>query len=281
MERLIELRDELIASLPEVDISNGNDVLVEIKAAIHIVQDYIGQLKALKPARFKEPKWEVAFYKDISPVFYSFLIYYVRLFTIATELLPPCDSTKKIYAKELRRIGRYYERQKKMHRYFFLKESSFDHQFFTQQSFLSPLTVYEDAYLADQELCTPIGLIFARFMAYERLHEFLNRNLKNLPQKGEPSVYGSGSFEVQWTDKKVHLQELIYALAYSHSINNGNIDVKALARVFETVFKTDLSNIYRAKQDMYTRRNVSAYLDFLKQRFREGVDEADDRNNYR
>ncbi len=281
MERLITLLDELKSKLPQIDFLSGVDTLRDINACIRVVQEYISQLKQLKPAMFVEPNSEVAFYKEISPAFYSLLIYYVRLLTIAAKIIPSGDKAKKTISKEMRRIERYYEAQKKVRRYFLLNESSQDLQLFTLASSFSPMTIYEDACVADQDLCTPTGLIFARFMAYEKLHDLLHRHLISFKDSGRQQVSRATAFGVQWTDKKVHLQELIYALAYSHSINNGNIDVKALARVFETLFKVDLSNIYRAKQDMYTRKNASAYLDFLRKCFKDGIDEADDRNNYR
>ncbi len=53
--------------------------------------------------------------------------------------------------------------------------------------------------------------------------------------------------------------------------------VKNLSRIFEAIFDIDLSNAYRARQDMYSQKNPASSLDFLKDSYLERMDAADER----
>ena len=65
-----------------------------------------------------------------------------------------------------------------------------------------------------------------------------------------------------WTDDKVALVELIYAI--TKSVNNGKGTTKMIAACFEFIFQVDLGNFYNTLSDINLRkRNVTRYLDTL------------------
>lgn len=67
---------------------------------------------------------------------------------------------------------------------------------------------------------------------------------------------------LQWTDDKVSLIELIYAI--SPSIDNGKASIKAICDCFAFMFQTDLRGSYRALCDINIRKkDVTRYLDTL------------------
>ena len=65
-----------------------------------------------------------------------------------------------------------------------------------------------------------------------------------------------------WTDDKIALVELIYAI--TKSVNNGKGSAKMIAACFEFIFQIDLGNFYNTLSDINDRkRNVTRYLDTL------------------
>lgn len=68
---------------------------------------------------------------------------------------------------------------------------------------------------------------------------------------------------------------MAYALKYSGAINRGNVDVKAIADVLAQVFNTQQVNIYRNKQDLYSRKNQSMFIDKLRKDLIRGLEESD------
>lgn len=272
---LHELEDFMAEAIPHVD------KVQDAESNMHAAHEFLSRLKVLLSNDALIEDEEIHFFKHISPVFHSYLIYYVRLYKLESVLPAAGRSKEKLIKRELKTIDAYFVSESTAYRYFKSGGTTLDDELFRLQTQISTICVEESTCFADTSLSTPMGLKFARFIAYERLAIYLTE--RNAPRLRDTVAQGllPEGVTFHWTDKKVHLQELTYALVYSHSINNGNIDVKSLAKLFESIFNIDLSNIYRAKQDMYTRKNTSAYLDFLKKTFKDGVDEADDRNNYR
>lgn len=268
---LSALLDEALSELELIQ-----DRLLASRKAIEMVQDYINRLKSFEIDTLSDqPELQIAFYKTVSPAVYAHLFYYVRLYKLEASLPRSLNVRRKILKKEREWITSYFNIHNSEFQYYNTCDQSLDHEFFIPSEQL-PIAILDEAtMLVDMQSCTPMGLIFARFIAYNKLEGYLSNCLETKHQQVTCTPH-----ELRWTDKKIHLQELIYALAYSRSINYGDINVRNLAQLFGNIFKIDLSYIYRAKQDMYTRKNTSNYLDLLKKKFLKGLDDADDLNNF-
>lgn len=67
---------------------------------------------------------------------------------------------------------------------------------------------------------------------------------------------------LQWTDDKIALVELIYAI--SNSVNNGKASIKSITECFQFIFQINLGNYYRILLDINNRKtNITRYLDTL------------------
>jgi len=74
--------------------------------------------------------------------------------------------------------------------------------------------------------------------------------------------------KINWTGTKTDLIELIYALHSSGAINNGNVEIKDMAILFQEMFNIDLGNYYHSFVEMRTRKiNQTKFLDKLKDNF--------------
>jgi hypothetical protein len=81
---------------------------------------------------------------------------------------------------------------------------------------------------------------------------FQSETTKNLEPLGE------------WTDEKLNLIELIYAVCKTKSINHGDITQKAVQECFEYIFQIKLGNISNRIEEMDIRReHDQLYLETL------------------
>jgi len=112
------------------------------------------------------------------------------------------------------------------------------------------------------------------------LNEYYNDELtmgeqpvaKQIEEVNAPKV------KVTWTDSKVALIELIYALHTTGSINNGKSDLKSLTQYFENVFNIELGEVYRPFIEIKGRKgNRVQYLDLLRKNMIARMDETDNR----
>ena len=68
----------------------------------------------------------------------------------------------------------------------------------------------------------------------------------------------------EWTDDKVQLVELIYAIYKTRSVNHGNITLKALQDSFEYIFQVKLGNISDKLREINERKGTKIrYLEIL------------------
>ena len=69
---------------------------------------------------------------------------------------------------------------------------------------------------------------------------------------------------IQWTDDKLNLIELIYAIYKSKSVNYGNITLKEIQECFEYLFQVKLGNISNRINEIENKKeNNRLYLDSL------------------
>ncbi|MCF3109608.1 RteC domain-containing protein [Niabella sp. CC-SYL272] len=273
IQSAIVLLRELEGKLSEV--MQHRDVIASSERAIHLIEDYLHDLREIFQSPPVNRTEEIELYKNIGPRIYAHLIYFIRLYRIESAL--PGGNKKgrrKLFKEEQRVIERYFLANETIYRYFRSADSFRDNELFVFQKRLPVLYIDESVGLADNRLCTPTGLKFARFIAYERLLDYLVGVLNdNVTTAHRPAP------RFNWTSNKIDLVELIYALCYGGAVNHGKLEVKELADFFSVNFGIELPNIYRSKQEMYSRKNTTTFLDFLKKKFRDGMDDADDRYN--
>ena len=83
---------------------------------------------------------------------------------------------------------------------------------------------------------------------------------------------------LKWTASKTALTELIYAL-YSQSVfNNGNTDIKLIAKAFEDAFNIELGDFYHTFMELKARKmNRTKFLDNLCEALIKKMDEQDEK----
>jgi hypothetical protein len=107
---------------------------------------------------------------------------------------------------------------------------------------------------------------FAKFLAYERMQEFIGRRLRLLygnPDSEYVQQLIKGS-KRKWTGDKIELIEVVYGIYYTRRMNSGKAEVKDIVEWLEDTLQVDLGDAYRLFLDL-KRRKGKSYTKFLKE----------------
>jgi len=119
--------------------------------------------------------------------------------------------------------------------------------------------------------------LVAQIMANDLLEAFLKNEIDSILNKSHfPHVEHMGNSQkqvLQWTDSKLALTELIYALHATGCLNNGNCDIRELTAIFEQTFNIQINDIYRGFQDIKSRNTPIKFIDSLKASLQKKIDE--------
>lgn len=91
-------------------------------------------------------------------------------------------------------------------------------------------------------------------------------------------VFKCLELDLNWTDAKIYLVELIYCIHAAKSVNGGGVSLKDLVKCFEQFFNIELHNYYDTFSDVVKREeNRTKYLSILLNHLNKLLLEADTR----
>lgn len=112
-------------------------------------------------------------------------------------------------------------------------------------------------------------------LAHEQLLQYIEKELRKSDKK-TLTTDSNSNHQINWTESKVALTELIYALFSTGAINNGKVEIDEIALAFESVFNVDLNNYYRSFLEIKMRKNNrTKFLDILRSSLIKKMDEDD------
>ncbi|MGX5690258.1 RteC domain-containing protein [Arcticibacter tournemirensis] len=232
-----------------------------LKAATKISKKALALLKKyISCYFFSSLEDEVLFFKHIKPLFYSKYIYYLSVYQFTIKKPTGSEDVLKEYLdSQLRDIKRFFDQNQAFYLYYRSNDSHLDNLYFTRGS-SEVLSDLED-FQADEMFSTSHDYKLSKIIANEKFHEFIclqqkyaNHDMVPVPQQ-----------EIIWTSNQTDLIELIYALAESGAVNNGNIEIKHLIDCFQMMFHVDLNHYYRKYTDITNRKKEkTVFLDRLK-----------------
>ncbi len=226
---------------------------------------------------------EILFFKEVKPRLTSKLIYLLKLYRL--EACRPSGNEKaqkKLLKRELRELERYFKIHETLYQYYRTGATHLDQQYFLRNRL--DLHVFPDPQfiMFDADFCTVGDYVFAKFKAHERYGQYITAELRSLSihTPGGAIMSPSGKKTLKWTAPKAALFELIYAVFSDGAINEGNAEIKEIANVFGEGFNVDVSQIYRAGQEMRIRNSRTKYLKRLIERVENRWDEQDENPRY-
>jgi hypothetical protein len=274
MLRLYEKLEERISKIKE----EAFPLLKETSQCISVCQEMLLELKKIiEKTPFKDQKEEIEFFKEIKPKFYSQFIYFVKIFHIEINRPAASDKVQISYLEShLMRIKHFFDNNLDFYQYYRSGANHFDEVYFVRGQQDVRLLPDDLTLSIDHSFSTIQSYKVSKLFAYELLRIYLNTAISSI-QYTDSQEQRVPEKKLQWTGTKVSLIELIYSLQTAGAINNGVADIKLLTNFFENIFQVDLGNVYNVFQEMRIRKkNRSSFLDQLKEKLIQRMDEADE-----
>ena len=278
MNNIIQISKELhsLIQVKELEIS---DIIKDVPPIISILENSFLELKELVANyKFSTPQEEITFFKETKPLLFCKLIFFRKMYQI--ELNQPVSNyaTIKIYLeREHDQINLYSNKNAEFIQYYRSGKTILDEHYFLRGRREMELNHESFYFERDPKFSTHFDFKVAKLLANDMLAAYLNCKLSKLKHQLENNDFSLGlQSKEKWTDKKVALVELIYAIHSEESVSNGKIELKTLTTLFERIFNIDLSDLYHIFLEIRSRKmERTLYLNRLIKALNKRMDEAD------
>lgn len=263
-----KLNKSLNNQLQSLDLEES-DTIKKAQRSVRCIKNALTQLKAfILEYPFKNENEEILFFKEIKPELFSKLIYYVKIFNIESRRPMGSHEIQEIYLRhELEKLTFFFNNHLEFYQYYRMNSTYLDDKYFIRGK--EDLHLYQDSlmFYVDPDFSTSHDYMVAKIIANDRLSVFLNTEIETLSIKAANPNWGQlGVFEqnLQWTDSKTSLVELIYALHAAGVFNKANCEIRELAAFFEHAFNIRLTDIYRTYLEIKIRSTPTKFIDTIK-----------------
>ena len=271
-----ETLHKLETAINELEIDD-NCSIQQIEAVIELIAKTLSDLKQFVLNRgFKNTDEEIRFFRHLKPTIVSKLIYFNTIYKIETRKPYGAKPTKKYLNKELKKLKRFFDQNLEFYKYYRSNNSYVDEKFFLRGN--HDIKLWLDTYYlqSDQTFSTSHDYKVAKIMANDLIQVYLEDQLYNLNKHLLPKQ--SSAISVNWTGSKTAMIEMIYALYYQNVFDNGNIDIRLIAKHFENTFNVDLGDFYHTFLELKNRKvNRTKFLDSLREGLIKKMDEQDEK----
>lgn len=272
IESLLENNLHFIVLENENQIKQSELAIQEVLNAINKIKRYVLKYK------FRSEGEEIDFFKHIKPQFLSKLIYFNEVYNIETKRPNGGEKiVRKYLSAELEKLKRFFNNNFDFYRYYRTQSTYLDNKYFVRRKLDIKLNVDTYVFESDTRFTTSHDFKVAKIIANDLLEVYLKEELTKLDriEPNEFKIY-TPKVKLTWTDNKTALIELIYALYYQGSFNNGNADIKEITRYFETVFNADLGDVYRTFLELKNRKTgKTKFLNSITDLLNKKIDEND------
>ena len=274
MEKLyLELSDRLL-EISDTAAGAAKKLALEIQAikdASEKVKLYIAQIP------LKDEAEEIAFFKQLKPKFTSEQVYALELYTLTTtKPLTHPELIKQFYERELLILNRYFKQYQFLYQYYKLELTDLDHVLFVRGAKPSDLMVPD--WDINPLISTRGDLLFARFIAWERLQLYILSELRALEGPVSTGVSFSddvNTSELKWTGQSINLVEVAYGIWLTGQLNNGNAGISETIKWLEKHFQVKIGAAHRRWQSISNRKRITTtkYIDEMKAAMLKRLDE--------
>jgi len=265
---------ELDDRIKEITYEQSNS-LIAYENAIELVLQKIEAVKMhFLKIGFKDEIEEIMFFKQVKPQLISKLIFFNAIYKIETKRPRGREKIIKKYLNvELSKIKRYFDANLEFYKYYRTNSNHLDNKYFVRGKHDIKLSLDTYYFEADHNFSTSHDFKVAKIIAHDLIQVYLEDQLNNNSQKR-----ALDNPPLNWTGSKTSLIELIYSLHSQGSIDNGNMDIKIIAKTFETMFNIDLGDFYHSYLELKARKiNRTKFLDSLRDALIKRMDEQDEK----
>ena len=264
---------KLETAIQELEIESDCPIK-RIEAVIQLViQSFSDLKKFVLKNDFKNTEEEIHFFKYQKPIIVSKLIYYNAVYKIETKKPYGEKQIKKFLNKELNKLKKFFDSNIDFYKYYRSGNSFLDENFFIRGKHDIRLWLDTFYFEADHRFSTSHDYKVAKILANDLIQVYLEDQLNNKHYKKANS-----KSPLSWTGSKTALTELIYALYAQGVFNNGNADIKLIAKTFESTFNIDLGDFYHTFMELKARKiNRTKFLDILCEALIKKMDEQNEK----
>lgn len=167
----------------------------------------------------------------------------------------------------------FFDNNLEFYKYYRTNNSFIDEKLFSRHKYDIKLSLDSFYFETDHRFSTSHDYKVAKIMANDQIQVYFEDQLNNINQKKTLD-----SSIMNWTGSKTALAELIYALHSQGVLNNGNTDIKLIAKTFESTFNISLGDFYHTFMELKSRKiNRTKFLDSLRDALIRKMDEQDER----
>ncbi|QCX54431.1 tetracycline regulation of excision, RteC [Elizabethkingia sp. JS20170427COW] len=226
--------------------------------------------------KFKSESDEIDFFKNRKSHFLSRMIYYNEMYINETQKPSGGEEIlKKYYRTALNHLKRFFDKNVEFYKYYRTQSTYLDDKYFTRKNLDIKLILDTFVFEADSRFSTSHDYKVAEIMANDMLEVYLKNELIKLDRTKPDTFANAPKVKLSWTDNKSALIELIYALYYNASFNNGKADIIEIAKYFEAVFNIDLGDVYRTFLELKNRNTRTKFISSLNQILQKKMQESD------
>lgn len=253
--------------------------LKRAEASMLEINDALKKLKSfILRTKFSSDTEEIDFFKNHKPLILSKLIYYNEVFRIETR--KPSGGEKmirKYYQTELNKLKVFFEENVDFYGYYRTNSTFLDHKYFMRKKLDVKLSLDSFVFETDSRFSTSHDYKVAKIMANDLLEVYLNDELLKLNKQSEEQYrISTPKTKLVWSDNKTSLIELIYALHFKGSFNNGIADIKEISAYFEAVFNVELGDVYRTYLEIKNRSSRTKFLNTMEELLNQKMEMQDE-----
>ena len=268
-----ETLHKLETEINDLEIETDHSIQ-RIEAVIGIILKCLSEVKKYVLNRgFKNIGEEIHFFKYQKPTIVSKLIYYNAIYKIETKKPYGSKPIKKYLNDELRKLKRYFDNNLEFYKYYRTNNSFIDDKLFVRGKYDIKLSLDTFYFEADHRFSTSHDYKVAKIIANDLIQVYLEDQLHNTAYRDKSTDLP----KLNWTGSKTAMIELIYALYSQGVFDNGNADIKVIAKTFERTFNLDLGDFYHTFMELKSRKiNSTKFLDSLRDALIRKMDEQDE-----
>ncbi|MGG7035761.1 MAG: RteC domain-containing protein [Flavobacterium sp.] len=269
----IEIRKnlfELEEKLNKINL-HYDDPIDRCDQSIDEVVFHLKQLKAyILENSFENREEEIYFFKKVKPKFTSKLIFFKKVKKL--EVRKPVGSKKSLtnyFKKELEKLNFAFEENLVFYDYYRLNNDFLDNKLFVRDVQEVCPNIDPIFFELDPRFSTSHDHLVANILANDLLQHYIENKISVLNGDVIETILPEFMPRLlKWTGSKSDLIELIYALHEKKVFNDGEADIRDIARSFEKILDIDLGDIYRGFNDIKKRKTgESRFLESLVEAF--------------
>jgi len=263
---------KLETAIGELEIEEDYSIQ-RIEAVILLILECLSEImEHILKRGFKSREEEMRFFKHQKPIVVAKLIYYNAIYKIETKKPHGAKPIRKYLNRELKKLKRYFDNNLDFYKYYRTNNTSLDETLFVRGNHDIKLCLDTGYFQSDLTFSTSHDYKVAKIIGNDLVQVYIEDQLYNKDQEDKPKA----SKKLNWTGSKVAIIELIYSLHYQGVFENGNADIRLIAKYFEDVFNVDLGNFYQTYLELRNRKiNQTKFLDTLRETLIKKMDEQD------